>query len=343
MIKLTVKTEKPYPVCVSDGTDVFKYLRDLLSPCPKIAVVTDENVDGLYPDWAGEALFGLSVFKYVLPAGEKCKTAQNYLDVLGFLIEKGFTRFDGIVAFGGGAVSDLAGFVASTYMRGIKYVIVPTTVLSMTDASVGGKTAIDLGGVKNSVGTFYQPECVFISTPFFATLPEREITSGYGEIIKYSFLTDDVTEKDILAPFSASLVAKCLARKIAAVEADIFDRGERRLLNFGHTFGHAVETLSGFTLSHGECVVKGIAYALKISHRKSLLNDADYTRLYDRLSLIGHDPECKYKFSELNKVLLHDKKYDGENLQLVLLNEQAKPFIKSVGIDELTRIFKDET
>ena len=336
-MQLNVNAPVKYSVYISDMVDdPNKVLLQAFKKAKKIAVVTDDVVNSLYPEYFGKSLCGRKTFYYVLPHGENNKNADNYLSLIKFLSEKGFCRDDGIIAFGGGVVGDLAGFAAATYLRGMTLVQYPTTVLSMTDSSVGGKTAIDYGGMKNIIGAFYQPKCVIITASFYATLPKREILSGYGEIIKYAFLSGGtITEKDITGVFTARLIAKCLEIKQRIVEADAFEEGQRRLLNLGHTFGHAIESLSAFTLSHGECVVKGLYLTLKASEKLYGIPRERFDAAAGLLTCKGHDISCGYDIEDIQKALYHDKKYDGEKLKFVALDEKLTPVITEITIVEL--------
>ena len=253
MKSFVVNASKSYPITIGSGKEVFSDL-DSFARGDKVAVLTDDKVESLYKGFFDGFFKQKSVYKFVIPHGEGSKNAETYIKLMNRLAKCDFTRKDTIVAFGGGVVGDLAAFIASTYMRGIGLIAVPTTILSAVDSSVGGKTAINLDEGKNLCGTFYQPDAVFIDTSFFSTLDGEQISCGYGEIIKYAFLSDSVTMEDIVAPIGEDLVYKCLKIKAEIVESDEKETGARKLLNLGHTIGHAIEKLSGFSISHGDCV-----------------------------------------------------------------------------------------
>ena len=243
------------------GADVFEKRLPVLTAGQKNFVITDSNVYALYSAWFDTYFEGAEIF--VLPAGEENKNFAQLQAILTKMTGAGMHRTSRVFAVGGGVVGDIAGLAAALYMRGVALVQIPTTLLAQVDSSVGGKTAVDLCGVKNVVGAFYQPCEVLVSPDFLNTLPPREIKCGLGEIVKYAALNAEIFDLllnnadklDDLA-FLASLVALCIRHKAKVVEADEKESGERRSLNVGHTTGHAVELISG--LSHGECVLWGI-------------------------------------------------------------------------------------
>ena len=339
MTELTVKTSsREYPVFVSDSLSSLGKALGVMKG-EKVAIVTDENVSALYP--LVEGFFGeKSVYKFVIEAGENSKSPENFIKIQNFLAENGFTRSDSVVAFGGGVVGDLAAFCASTYMRGITLVAIPTTILSAVDSSVGGKTAINLDRGKNLCGSFYQPSAVYICTEFFKTLPEREIACGLGEVIKYAFLSDTVTIEDVKGETSVNLIEKCLKIKADIVGRDENERGDRKLLNLGHTVGHAIERLSGFGISHGECVVKGLFAILNISKRYFGLSDNAYERALEVISCRGHDLDIGFSAEEIYGQILSDKKSDGSGVDLVLICEDLSAKIVRVSYIELKELLK---
>ena len=333
MLKLSVSASKNYDITISDNLSALKNALKVLKG-DKVAVITDDNVNALYKTALDEFLTDKQVFKFVVRAGEDSKNAENYLGILNYLAENGFLRSDGIIALGGGVVGDLAAFAASTYMRGIKLFMIPTSLLSMVDSSVGGKTAINLKTGKNLCGTFYQPDGVYISLDFLKTLPAREVSSGYGEIIKYAFL-GDVTKEDIVKPVSENLIYKCLKIKRDIVESDEKESGARKLLNLGHTVGHAIERLSGFTLSHGDCVIKGLYSALKLSEKINGLTADKYNEAYDIISCKNHDLSCPFTENDIINLIKVDKKSGADSVDFVLVNNDLKGEIKKIGFESL--------
>ena len=240
------------------GADMLAEVRKALSTCAMI--VTDNNVKALYPDLCAGA--------YVIAAGEKNKTPETLLAVLKAMRDKSLTRCDRVAALGGGVVGDITGLAAALYMRGIKWISIPTSLLALVDAGIGGKTGVDFCGEKNLIGAFHAPETAILSYNFTDTLPEREVRCGIGEIVKTCLLTKASCEElfsqaDMLHARSRdtlySFIDTCVDIKIAVVSADPEENGLRRILNVGHTVGHALESADGFVLPHGEYVLKGIA------------------------------------------------------------------------------------
>lgn len=340
MQELKVSASKTYTVTITDELEAFSERVLPFIKGENVAIITDDTVNKLYGAALDGFLSGKRVYKAVIRHGEKSKNAKNYINIINALAENGFTREDTVIALGGGVVGDLAGFVASTYMRGITLIAVPTTLLSAVDSSVGGKTAIDLKAGKNLCGTFYQPSAVYINTGFFRDLPEKEIKNGLGEVVKYAFLSDTVKASDI-KNIDEKLVYNCLKIKRDIVEKDEKESGERALLNLGHTFGHAVENLSGYTLSHGACVLKGLVYSIEISRRIYDLSDETVNRMYELLKSAKVDLTTPYSGQMLVKQILSDKKRKGDNINFVALKGIGKPEIVKMKISELEKITVD--
>lgn len=300
-----------------------------------VLLVSDGNVAPLYADRVTRALrsakLGLRVDGYVLPAGESSKTLANFAEAIDALAAIGATRDACIVALGGGVVGDLAGFVAACWMRGIDCVQVPTTLLAMVDSSVGGKTAVDLPQGKNLVGAFHPPRAVIADTEVLLTLPPRELRAGLAEVVKYGAIRDaaflDWIEANAAALLDsddaalAEAVARSCRHKAEIVARDPYERGERALLNFGHTFGHAIEAEQGFgSLNHGEAVAVGMVLAAKLSAKLGLATEADAARLaalLARLELPVAIPSGLQADALLERMRL-DKKADADGLRFVL-------------------------
>jgi 3-dehydroquinate synthase len=288
----------------------------------RCAVIAGENVFPLYGATAVESLqaAGLTVDSLVFPAGEQTKCLRCYGELLEFLAEKRLSRSDCVVALGGGVTGDLAGFAAATYQRGVGFVQVPTTLLAAVDSSVGGKTAIDLPAGKNQVGAFYQPRLVLCDTDTLKTLPERELTAGFAEVIKYALLGDAAlftALRDKTADLPA-IIETCVKQKAAIVAEDERDTGKRRLLNLGHSFGHAIESRSHYTLLHGEAVSIGMAMICRAACAKGLLAEADCAAVISLLSAYGLPTETAFRADELYNTLLLDKKISGGKLHLIV-------------------------
>ena len=278
---------------------------------------------------------GYDACKYVIPAGEASKCADNLLAFLNFLAGEQITRSDAVIAFGGGVVGDLGGLSASLYLRGIKYVQVPTTLLAAVDSSVGGKTAIDIPAGKNLVGSFYQPVLVCCDTTLMDTLPASIYRDGCAEVIKYGMILDKELYALLQAPpfERGSVVARCVEIKRDVVEQDEFDNGLRGLLNFGHTFGHAIEKLSNFAVTHGEAVAKGMVIAAKIAPLCGLCDvTAELSALLERY---GFDLSCPYSATEMYDAMLADKKRRGGSITMVLPRAIGDCALVTVTIEEL--------
>ncbi len=331
MYEIPVKTQKQYTVTVTGG---FQDLDKILSLCAgkRVMVVADENSDRLYGEKVSE-LF--SAEKLVIPAGESQKNGENFLMLINQLAKRGFQRGDFVLALGGGVVGDLSAFVASTYMRGIGLIAMPTTILSMVDSSVGGKTAIDLSYGKNLCGTFYQPTAVYINLQTASTLPEREVLNGYGEIIKYALLDERVTLGDLKKPLTEELIYKCICIKRDIVEEDEFESGKRMLLNLGHTIGHAIEKLSNYTLSHGDCVVNGLMASVNISQKLFGLDNSTVEKMKEIVTAKGHDTRLIYSIEEIIKSIFADKKSVGDYVNFVALKGVNQPVIQKLKISDL--------
>ena len=255
------------------GADALQKRLPILTAGQKNFVVTDSNVYALYSAWFENYFSGAEIF--VLSAGEENKNFNSLYAILNKMAGAGMRRTSRVFAVGGGVVGDIAGLAAALYMRGLSCVQIPTTLLAQVDSSVGGKTAVDLDGVKNVVGAFYQPCEVLVSPEFLTTLPQREIKCGLGEIVKYAALNAEIfdalignTDKLGDLTFLSSLVELCIRHKAKVVEADEKENGERRSLNVGHTTGHAIELTSG--LSHGESVLYGMRLETKIALQKGV-------------------------------------------------------------------------
>lgn len=297
------------------GRGVIETQLPLLTAGVQCFVVTDSNVHSLYADWFQRYFSGAEIF--VLSAGEESKNFQSLQSILEKMVGAGMRRNARLFAVGGGVSGDIGGLAAALYMRGISYVQIPTTLLAQVDSGVGGKTAVDLGGVKNIVGAFYQPSKVLVDTAFLDTLPDREIKCGLGEIVKYAALNGeifDLLENNMTrltdVAFLETLVAPCVEHKAQVVALDEKDFGERRSLNLGHTTGHAIELSTG--LSHGESVLYGMLLETKVAIQAGVC-DKEYGQkllaLIERA--ISENPVAKVDFSDFARVAknaLLDKK-----------------------------------
>ena len=317
-----------------------------LGGAKKVCIVSDSNVWPLYGAAADASAHaaGLETCAFVFPAGEASKNGATYLELLNFLAENHLTRSDILVALGGGVVGDLTGFAAACFLRGIRFVQVPTTVLAAVDSSVGGKTAIDLGAGKNLAGAFWQPSLVLCDTDCLQTLPEEIFRDGCAEIIKTAILFDEPLfmelVRDGLNFNREAVIAACVAHKRNIVMADEFDRGQRNLLNLGHTFGHAVEKLSDFTLSHGKAVAIGTAMAARASVPLGLCDQGTATRIMWLLERFKLPIFTHHAAAELFDAALSDKKRSGDSVKLILPKAVGNCTIVPTPISQLESIIQ---
>lgn len=319
MKTVTVAASKTYTVHI--GSNLLSSIGEKakqLGKARKICIVSESRVFPLYGKTVQDSLeeAGFAVVSFVFPAGEESKNSQVYLELLNFLAEHKLSRTDMIVALGGGVVGDLAGFAAATFLRGIRFIQVPTTLLAAVDSSVGGKTAIDLPAGKNLVGAFCQPSLVLCDTDTLNTLPEEVFRDGCAEVIKYGILYDPKLfshlESQGLAFHREDVIARCVELKRDVVMEDEFDTGARMKLNLGHTIGHGVEARSNFALSHGKSVAIGTA----IVARASGCPDTD--RILAILRQFGLPTATTYPAEEIYQFTLSDKKRSGGTVNLIL-------------------------
>ena len=335
---INVAASRSYDIIIGAGvlSEIGNLIAPLLGKC-RLAMLTDSNVDELYGDRIVEYLSssGYAVDKFVIPAGEASKCADNLLEFLNFMADCKITRSDAVVAFGGGVVGDMAGLAASLYLRGVKYVQVPTTLLAAVDSSVGGKTAIDIPAGKNLVGAFYQPSLVCCDTALMDTLAPEVYRDGCAEVIKYGVILDGLLyDKIKKIPFDReSVVARCVEIKRDVVQQDEFDNGVRGLLNFGHTFGHAIEKMSNFGVSHGSAVAKGMLIAARMAPLCGLCDVAD--ELKELLLAYGFDLSCDYSADDLFDAILSDKKRRGDNITVVLPRSIGDCALVTLTVDKL--------
>ena len=309
----------------------------------KACIITDTNVATLYLERVKKSLLnsGFEVCEYIFESGEKSKNAQNFIEILNFLAKNHFTRTDSIFALGGGVTGDLAGFSAASYMRGINFVQIPTSLLAMVDSSVGGKTAIDLDAGKNLAGAFYQPEFVLIDPMVLSTLPKEFFNDAMAEIIKYAMITKNNLPKLLDKENIAEIIAECVRIKSEIVHKDEFEGGIRRLLNFGHTAAHAIETLSEFKITHGNAVAMGMRIITKTWENRGLCEKDTLRYLEKELDKHSLLNKCEFKAEALCAVCANDKKLEGSTLNLVVPLEIGKCEVQKINIEELTDILKE--
>ena len=306
----------------------------------KICIVSDSVVAPLYLDTVKNSLAEVSdcITEYVFEAGEKNKNLNIVKSLYEFLILNKFERRVILIALGGGVVGDLTGFTAATYLRGIDFIQVPTTLLAQVDSSIGGKTGVDFDSYKNMVGAFYMPRLVYINISTLNTLDERIFNSGFGEIIKHAYIKDseylDYIKNNTVNIMSRQpgcleeIIYKSCVIKGNVVEKDPTEKGDRMLLNFGHTLGHAIEKLSSFTLYHGECVVLGMICALYISKKRGSITDAEYESAIRLFKDFNYPMTVSgIKVNEVIDVSKNDKKMSAGKIRFVLLNAVGDAYI----------------
>lgn len=326
---------------INIGTNLDNILKEKLKHYKncKVMIVTDTNVLNFYQTKLAEIMAEFEYDIFAIEPGEQSKSFVMYKAILEKLSEQNFSRQDLIIAFGGGVPGDLAGFVASSYLRGISFVSIPTTLLSMVDSSVGGKNGINLKDIKNQVGSFYFPDYVHIDIEFLKTLPIKQIHNGLAEVFKYAILADkelfEMLEKPIENFDWIAIIARCLNIKIDYVCNDVKDHGKRQFLNLGHTLGHAIEVLSNYKISHGEAVGVGMIYMARAAKQ---LNYTDIDIAHNLEKIFNkHNMITKYplEFNETIKILLHDKKIRGNKISLIIPINIGNVIRKTVAIEEI--------
>ena len=323
ILRIRVNASTRYDVLIGNGLleQTGNILTPVIEKC-KIAVITDDIVDKLYSEKVINSLIqaGYETVKYVFANGEGSKNLNTYGEILNFLAENQLTRTDAVVALGGGVVGDMAGFAASTYLRGIKYVQIPTTLLAQIDSSVGGKTAIDLKSGKNLVGAFCQPSAVICDVEALKTLPQDVFNDGMGEMVKYAVLDKRIFELCNREEKSLTeLIYLCVDYKRMIVEQDEFEGGKRRLLNLGHTPAHGIERLSNYTIPHGKAVVMGLGIILNASLKHGYIDQKVYSALKSVVENCAGSQSAPYPIEEICSACLTDKKRSGDYITLVMV------------------------
>lgn len=350
-----LKVELPnnsYEILIEDGL-VNNIGTEILSVYggDKIAIITDENVDTYYGEIVENSLkkSGYDTLKITLPPGEKNKSMDTVMDIYDRLLDFKLNRGNLIIALGGGVIGDLTGFCASTFLRGIPFIQIPTSLLAQVDSSVGGKVAIDLPRGKNLVGSFYHPRAVFIDPRVLLTLEKRYLNDGLGEVIKYGLIKDkslfenleDIENHEELMGKLGEIIYTCCDIKRAIVEADERDTGERMILNFGHTIGHGLEKLQNYEgLSHGEAVAVGM-YTITLSSEKAGITAKGTS---DKIKDMLVKYNLPYEVQGISKEMIMeatamDKKNIGKSINLILIRNIGEAYIHKVSREEVARFF----
>jgi len=325
MKSICVKASNEYQVMIGRG--LLPMLGEQIASVCKpqtVAIISDSTVWPLYGETAAKSIenAGFTVISFVFPAGEASKNGETYLQALNFLAEAKVTRTDCIVALGGGVVGDLAGFTAATYLRGVSYIQVPTTLLAAVDSSVGGKTAIDLPAGKNLCGAFYQPRLVLCDTDTLSTLPQDIFRDGCAEVIKYGILYDpelfSYLEASGLSFDRESVIARCVELKRDVVMEDEFDTGARMRLNLGHTIGHGVEAMSNFSISHGKAVAIGMAIVSRSGAKYGICDENTKNTILSVIKKFGLPLNTDCTADDIYTCALSDKKRAGSTVNLII-------------------------
>ncbi|MDR2267295.1 MAG: 3-dehydroquinate synthase [Christensenellaceae bacterium] len=327
MKEIVVSTlSKSYQVKLGESIlgDIGDAIKGVISP-QKIAIITDANVQCHYGQSVKQSLekAGFSPIVHVITPGEGSKTLRVVEEILKKLAQLEFARSDAIVALGGGVVGDIAGFVASIYKRGIEFIQIPSSLLAIIDSSIGGKTGVNLDEGKNFVGAFYQPSLVYADMRTLDTLPEREVTNGLGEMIKYAILSNSNLYEMLKKGNALTLgaIEICINYKADIVSKDERESKLRKLLNLGHTFAHAIEKLSKYNIAHGYAVAMGIALISNACYRNSILAKESCDKILDLLLQYNLPIESNYHIDDLIEAARGDKKNDGKKISFIGIRE----------------------
>lgn len=337
---IRVKTDKEYDVLIANNLieKSGELIAKVVAPC-KVALITDDVVDALYSSTVESSLLksGFKVYKYVFPHGEQSKNLQTYCKIINFLAQNEFTRTDIIVALGGGVTGDMAGFASATFLRGIKYVQIPTTLLAQVDSSVGGKTAVDIDAGKNLVGAFKQPSLVICDQNVLSSLSKEVFLDGMGEVAKYALLDKKVFELLEKGEYEMQeLVYLCVDYKRMIVEKDEFEKGDRKLLNLGHTIAHGIERLSEYTVPHGKAVAMGLGAILSASKKHGYISRTEYEDMLAVVEKCVGKVELPFSMQKICTASLTDKKRAGEFITLITVHGVGDCRGQKIEIEKMT-------
>lgn len=341
MKKIKINASTSYEVIIGRELlkDSGKLIKEVIEPC-RAVIIGDDNTLPLYGKILEESLKSenFDTLTFSFPHGEESKNTSTLIELLEFLALNNITRKDIIVALGGGVTGDLSGLAAATYLRGISYVQLPTTILAAVDSSVGGKTAVNLKSGKNLMGAFYQPRLVICDCDTFKTLPEEVYREGLAEAIKYGVILDSqlfnkFKEEDLKD--IETIIERCVYLKGQIVSQDEFDKGQRQLLNFGHTIGHAIEKCSSFKLPHGFAVAIGMAAVTRASENSGICEKGSSRLLEKVLQKYKLPLDLPYSSGELSEAALSDKKRLGDTITLVVPERIGSCILHKIPIDTL--------
>ena len=344
-LKINTKTQQ-YPIIIGSNlvSNILRIIRDNSLDFKQCLLVVDKNISANIVSKIKKDLNKKKIYIHFFKASEINKNLKNVNKILDILLKKNFSREDCLISIGGGITGDISGFAASLFKRGLKFVNIPTTLLSQVDSSIGGKTGVNTKYGKNLIGSFYQPNLVISDIQFLKTLPDREVICGYGEILKHSLIANknffnflNKNTKKIInlkSPFIEKAIFESCKIKKNIVEKDEKEKNLRKILNFGHTFAHAYEASLGYSkkLNHGEAVILGMKSALSFSLKNNLLKKNDYNSIINHISRANLPSKMKnfFKIKDLNKILsfmIKDKKNNSDKINLVLLKRIGLPII----------------
>ena len=349
MKTVSVNSSVQYDIVIEKGSlsKVGAYASSVFPHGAKAAVITDDTVASFYLETVQSALkaAGFSVVSFVFPHGEESKSAATLSDVYEFLVEEQVTRSDFIVALGGGVVGDLAGYAAATYLRGIRFMQIPTTFLAAVDSSVGGKTAINIPAGKNLVGAFWQPSLVVCDTNTFETLPAVTFADGISETIKYGMIASrslfERMEQGCIGDEIDEIIAECVSIKRDVVEQDERDNGLRMILNYGHTLGHAIEKATHHSVTHGQGVALGMVLIAKLGEKLGY-HSSDLTQRLERC-IAAHGLPTHYdgSISKLADAVLRDKKRAGDTIRLIFVKNPGQADIVPLPVEQFLQLLSE--
>ncbi len=345
MIKVKVEASKKYDIVIGRG--LLENAGEYIAPFAKnkmAVLISDDKVFALYGEKVKASLkdAGINCVTFTFPNGEQSKNSDTYIQILNFMAENKICRKDILIALGGGVVGDMAGFAAATFLRGIPFIQIPTTLLAAVDSSVGGKTAIDLSVGKNLVGAFYQPSLVLCDCDTLNTLDEENYKSGMAEVIKYAFIKDK-NLYDYLVSGNCDIekiISICTKIKSEIVNADEFDTGIRQILNFGHTFGHAIETYSNFKLIHGYAVAIGMCMMAKSAEKLEICSKETAQKIIALIEKYGLPTSYDISDETVASLMLSDKKVMGSSINMIVPKEIGQCEILPVPTENILNFIK---
>ena len=350
--RITVKASGTYEVII--GNDLLDKTGEYIGKVTKaeiFAVITDDIVDSLYGEKVCKSISdaGYTVYKFVFPHGEASKSSETLLRIYSFLCENHISRTDCLIALGGGVTGDITGYAAATFLRGLDFIQIPTTLLAQVDSSVGGKTAIDLPEGKNLVGAFKQPKLVLCDTDTLDTLPEEFLIDGMGEVVKYGMIKSEslfelLESRSIgnIREISAEVIEQCVSIKRDVVEADEFDKGERMLLNFGHTLGHSIEQYYNYTgITHGKAVAAGMRIITEIAERKGRAEKGLCARLVSCLEKYGLNVQVEPDAAQLAGACLNDKKRESNSISIIICSGTGVSSAVKMPVNEFIQFISE--